>query len=297
VLQTTLANTNHRGIRTSSSTSTPFEISELQITLPQGVLSREVTLAQLTDFHFGAPTPSAHLERAVAITRELKPDLILLTGDYLQLHRQDLRYFIAKLLGPKPTRWVNYRRKVRGFAREFHRIVQPLASTAETLAVFGNHDYYEGAGTIKRHLPSDIKWLKNESREFQLDSLKLHFGGLDDFTRGKPNLKKLTEHAKASRGDYKILLAHNPDVTLDSSSEELREFDLILCGHTHGGQICPLGRPIFTRTVQKDHVSGLSYFGDTAIYVSRGVGYGTVQLRVNCAPEITLIRFVPQAAS
>lgn len=87
----------------------------------------------------------------------------------------------------------------------------------------------------------------------------------------------------------RLMLAHNPD-----SKEVMRDepWDLMLCGHTHGGQLhVPLVGEPFAPVEDKRYVAGLNAFGERHIYTTRGVGslYG---LRLNCRPEVTMLELV-----
>lgn len=259
-------------------------------------------LVQLTDLHFGPATSAAHIERAVEITNSLKPQTVLLTGDYVQFSATGLGHKIAKRFNPKAFRWIDYRREVRELAHRLGKLLAPLSPADGIFGVFGNHDHLEGLGSIIRQLPSSIQWLNNANVAIQKGGSKIILAGIDDLHRGKPNLFRALDFAlldaservatgiSAEGAVLKLLLSHNPDLTIALNSNLIQHVDLMLCGHTHGGQIrLPLfGAPV-TRTKQKNHVSGLSYFKETAIYVSNGVGYGAVPIRFLCPPEIVCI--------
>ncbi|MCB0114856.1 MAG: hypothetical protein KDD84_12235, partial [Caldilineaceae bacterium] len=135
-----------------------------------------------------------------------------------------------------------------------------------------------------------IRWLHNRSVHMNGDSgvegLDFYIAGIDDLIEGRPNLsaalRRVPEDAPL------ILVSHNPDVL--ESPAALRA-DLLLAGHTHGGQIVlPLLGPTHT---QSDHLSrreAAGYFrrGKTHIYINRGLGEG-IPLRLGAPPHITLI--------
>ena len=121
----------------------------------------------------------------------------------------------------------------------------------------------------------------------------LFIAGVDDWRRGKPALGPAAEAAAASKAFFRILITHNPDIVLHQDADELRHFQLMTVGHTHGGQIClPFWGPIVTRTKQSLHTDGLSLHGKLAVYTSAGVGYGGIGVRILCPPEITLFELV-----
>jgi predicted MPP superfamily phosphohydrolase len=254
-------------------------------------------IAQLTDLHYGPATSAKHLEAAVKLTNSLGPDLIVLTGDYIQNSRLGIRHRLATDVNPKLFGLMNQRRAVRQLANDLGTILEPLEAPKGIVGVFGNHDYIEGIGSIRKRLPQRINWLVNSAQQMRSQEGSLLIAGVDDTRRGTPNLEHTVQSAIAElRGCpepfFKILLSHNPDVVLERSRHLLTEFDLILCGHTHGGQIrLPmLGAPI-TRTKQRHHTSLLSDFHDSKIYVNHGVGYGGITVRLFCPPEITIFEF------
>lgn len=246
-------------------------------------------IIQLSDFHFGPATPKQHLVDAVKIINELSPDLILLTGDYLQLTRTGFSHLIISKISANYLK--QYQENLRMMAKEFGRIVSHLSANDGIFGVFGNHDYLEGIDIVKEEMPNSINWLTNTHANLEKENSFLHLAGIDDLKRGKPNFSQtLSDFENGEKPFYKILLCHNPDVTIYPFKEQLSNFNLILSGHTHGGQIrLPFLPPPVTRTKQNKHVSGMSHLKDTAIYVTNGLGYGCLKLRVFCPPEITVI--------
>lgn len=271
-------------------------------------------MLQLTDFHFGPATPAPHLRRAIKLTNDLKPDLILMTGDYVHNDPIGHRHFLATAFSPKLFDWVGYRRSVRQLCEKLADELRPLSPPDGIIGVFGNHDHLEGLHTVRRQLSPVITFLLNETAVIRRGNSRLVIVGVDDYKRGKLDLERalstmhpreLAESSEASAAiggssnkpaaesdaAFKLLLSHNPDITLHRHEKEISRFDLMLCGHTHGGQIrLPFFGALTTRTKQKDHTRGISEFRGVPVYVSSGVGYGLIQLRLNCPPEITSIR-------
>ncbi len=253
-------------------------------------------IAQLSDLHFGPCTSLEHIQAGLQIVREANPDLILLTGDYLQYSNTGLHHILATRVSPKVFRWRKYRRTVSKLAKVLGKELSTLQPRDGFIGIFGNHDYHEGIGSIRRQFSSDIKWLVNDVTAIERSNSRILIAGLDDMREGKPDLKKTHEKLL----DYpsscsRILLSHTPDVSVIEGEALLDDFDLILSGHTHGGQLClPGGFPIVTRSAQRNHASGLSMHRETPMYVNRGMGYGGLPLRTFCPPEITLLRLTPQ---
>ena len=267
-----------------------FLITSLCLTLPGLPANLSgFKMLQLSDFHFGPSTKAEHIAKAVCLAQELNPDLVLLTGDYLQLKSTGIYHLLAGKLSPRLFRWGQYRRKVRAETVKLSQLLNPMTPPEGCIGILGNHDYTEGAGTIRRKLRTDTQWLINDSCIVTREEAKILFSGIDDYRYGKPELAK-TIASSQQQSDVKIFLAHNPDTLQLKGAEEIAAFDLVLGGHTHGGQIClPGSRPIITRTKQKRHVQGLSWFGRTPVYVSNGIGYGGIALRLFCPPELVVI--------
>lgn len=261
------------------------------LTLESSKIEKNLRIVQLTDLHFGPCTNKETVSRAISITNELKPDIIALTGDYVQFSTTGIRQILATKVSPKLFRWTEYRREVRKLCKELSNKLSKLENINNAYGVFGNHDYHEGLGTIVRQFPKEINWLVNDTKTYK----DISISGLDDYRQGKPDIKsmnsKRSNNETLKSENFKLLLAHNPDtITLDEE-QSLEQYDLILCGHTHGGQIClPNKKALVSRTKQKTHIKGLSYYGNTPVYVSRGIGRGGLPIRLNCPAEIVLIQ-------
>jgi predicted MPP superfamily phosphohydrolase len=116
--------------------------------------------------------------------------------------------------------------------------------------------------------------------------LDIYLAGVDDVLEGRPRLGDSLQDIPA--GAPLILLSHNPDIIV---SPQLSRVDLVLSGHTHGGQIkVPLWGPAHTQVehVPRKHVSGFFQQGRTQVYITRGLGEG-IPLRFRAGPQITLI--------
>lgn len=250
-------------------------------------------IVQLSDLHYGPCTKAEHLSQMAEIAAAAKPDLVVLTGDYIQYSTSGLRNLFATKVDPDFFRWKQYRRMVRELAIKLNALVEPLNPPDGMVGVFGNHDYSEGIGTIRRTLFPGTIWLRNSSTSITRENAEIRISGVDDLRLGKPDLLT-TLHGAVRTSEqqiFKLLLCHSPDVTVLPRSSLLRFVHLVLCGHTHGGQICFPGLgPIVTRTRQKRFISGLHNFQGTPIYINRGTGYGGIPVRLFCPPEITCIK-------
>jgi predicted MPP superfamily phosphohydrolase len=251
--------------------------------------STPIRLLQLSDFHASEDVSLDFIHAAIRKGVGLKPDLICLTGDFITW-----RYDAFK---------------------RYAEILKPLADTAPTYATLGNHDGGRWVGTAGysdtnrvRQLVSDagIQLLHNRSVDVEIRSRPLRLAGVGDLWAGE--IDATTAFATPAQppppGDTKallsssdptagrpatILLSHNPD-----SKELLQPFpwELMLCGHTHGGQ-CDLvffGTP-FAPVQDKRFVRGLHKWSGRWIHITRGVG-NLHGMRFNCRPEISLLTLV-----
>ncbi|HFU8426873.1 TPA: phosphodiesterase YaeI [Escherichia coli] len=217
----------------------------------------------LADLHYSRFVPLSLISDAIALGIEQKPDLILLGGDYV-LFDMSLNF------------------------SAFSDVLSPLAECAPTFACFGNHD--RPVGTEKNHLIGEtlksagITVLFNQATVIATPNRQFELVGTGDLWAGQCKPPPASE-ANLPR----LVLAHNPD-----SKEVMRDdpWDLMLCGHTHGGQLrVPLVGEPFAPVEDKRYVAGLNAFGERHIYTTRGVDslYG---LRLNCRPEVTMLELV-----
>jgi uncharacterized protein len=252
---------------------------------------------QISDPHFGIYTSRALIEKAISITNEISPDMIFLTGDYVHVGRQEVKTMLYKVLGPSLSRYSQYRRLARSAAKDFGEILSTLKAPDGIIGIWGNHDYLEGKRTIARYLPDSIRWLKNESVDLTIRGHQIRISGIDDYRFGEPDIEQTvhTDEEDTSLPDdnskVRIFLSHNPDTILLPKKELLAPYHIMLCGHTHGGQIClPGSIPLKTETKQKKVLNGLCNLKEMPIYVSNGVGCSGIPLRLFCPPELVSIR-------
>jgi len=219
-------------------------------------------ILHMTDFHF---TGWAKREtRALQLAAKTRPDIIVMTGDFINDSRR------------LPL--------VRRFARLAGEI-------APLFAVMGNNDHNPGVDTdsLCRTLEDcGAKVLDNEYALAGRGEARLVLAGVDDVRHGYGNLSQAIGQVPNS-GLRKpvILLSHAPDVITDIDGQ----VDLVLSGHTHGGQIClPGGHPLLTHSgLGRRYGSGLFRWGSSYLYISRGVGTTYLRLRLFCRPEVALI--------
>lgn len=227
-------------------------------------------LLHLSDFHASKTVSLDYIQDAIRKGLALEPDLICITGDFISW-RFDQFDLYAKTL-------------------------KPLASAAPTLATLGNHDggaWAAGAGysdttQVRRLLElAGIELLQNRSASVQIKGRHLQLVGVGDLWAGEFDATRAFSATRQS--DATVLLSHNPD-----TKDRLRDFswDLMLCGHTHGGEcdLAFLGTP-FAPVADKRYVHGLHRWENRWIHITKGVG-SLFGLRFNCRPEVSLLTLV-----
>lgn len=223
------------------------------------------TVLQLSDLH---------LDMAEGITDTLihrlsglDYDLCVLTGD-----------FRARTYG-------SYEPALEAMSRVRTHLTSPV------YGVLGNHDSIRMVPALES---MGIHMLLNESVCLTRGEAALHLAGVDDpHYFGADNLEKASDGIPPEASS--LLLAHSPEIFRHAAHAG---FDLMLSGHTHGGQIClPGGVPLLCNArCPRRYCSGAWEFGDLQGYTSRGSGVSVVDVRLNCPPEITLHRLRMHAA-
>ncbi|MDH5763202.1 MAG: metallophosphoesterase [Nitrospinota bacterium] len=240
---------------------------------------RGFKIAQLSDLHSSPLVGKAHLDYAVDLALAEKPDLVVLTGDFightLRTHRNDIHEFDSQYLD--------------NLVEALGRVKAPFG----TFAVLGNHDFWSGPEVTRRlchdfETLAGIPVLRNRNVVLKRGRAALHLAGIDDYWHSWDLNKALRKIPSSS---VKILLSHNPDI--NRQIKPSHEIDLVLSGHTHGGQISlPFIGPPFSPTRDMRYLKGLVQDGERQTYITRGVGHLVVPIRFNCPPEVTLITLI-----
>jgi predicted MPP superfamily phosphohydrolase len=215
------------------------------------------TILQLSDLHVDMSEPA--MERLAALLQEVDYDLCVLTGDYR-----------AQTFGP-------YDAALAGMERICGRLKQPV------YGVLGNHDTICMVPGLEE---MGVRMLLNEYAAIEHGNARIYLAGIDDahFYRAD-NIEKAA--ADIPPGEFSILLSHTPEIYLQAAHAD---FDVLLSGHTHGGQIClPGGVPITLDSVLPRRMgAGAWDYHNMIGYTSVGAGSSVVPVRFNCRPEITL---------
>jgi predicted MPP superfamily phosphohydrolase len=230
---------------------------------------RGLRIVQISDLHIGNGLEGAGLESLVHRVNELEPDLVALTGDLFDFDPSALEGG-ARALGA-------------------------LRARLGVFAVLGNHDLYAGAervaGALAAFAPKLV--LLRGSMERLATKTPLYLAGIDDpgedWTARGIHLESLERIASPLPDDGPtLLLAHRPDVFTQA---ERLGFDLVISGHTHGGQIALPGwlGHLSLAAMMSDYGRGLYRRGASQLYVNRGAGFAGPPIRLNAAREITIL--------
>ena len=231
-------------------------------------------IAHLTDFHCGEQIPSGYLEHALARTQAEQPDMIALTGDFV--HKGYCHVAAA--------------------AKLFRHLKAPRG----VFAVLGNHDFsVRNALGLRRHrglhraiadaLSSEgVAVLRNRAVRLESDVGGLVVAGVDDLWSRESNPHAAL--AEQCPDTPRVVLAHNPQSV---ESFEHHRADLVLSGHTHGGQVDwpGLGRVLLGKK-GKRWAAGLYPHNGGHVYVNKGIGFGW-RFRFGVRPEIAVFTLNP----
>jgi predicted MPP superfamily phosphohydrolase len=251
-----------------------LKVTQLEILIEK--LSAQMngfTIAQIGDFHYDAHLTASVIKAAVNSVNALRPDLVVLMGDYVTLPRLGWDH-------------ASHRARARAEAIPCALLLQKLRPKIQTVGVLGNHDRIAGAEDIARTLKSSgIQTLRNESIPIEHDGARIWLAGVDDVLEGTPDLGRALRGIP--HGEIVVLLAHEPDYADEVSHYPV---DLQLSGHSHGGQIrFPLVGALHLPDLAQKYPWGLYLKGRLTLYTNCGLGTIRVPARLNCPPEITLL--------
>lgn len=214
-------------------------------------------IAFLTDTHVASFMRRGFYREVVAQVTRFDPDLVLLGGDFVSFERHIPLMAEVLLTG--------------------------LAARDGMYAVLGNHDYWANAdGVIAAMTVRGVRFVINRSIAIRRGDDAIALAGIDELYRGKPDAGAAFEHVDPARPC--IALSHHPDIAEVLAG---RRIDLLVCGHTHGGQIrVPFfGALVVPSKHEGRYAAGFHRVGRVLMYVSRGIG-AIPPLRILCKPEV-----------
>ena len=245
----------------------PFQVQvrRERMTIRGLAAARPVRIAHLSDLHWSPDVPDEILIRAFDLTLAEKPDLVCITGDFVtegQIYRTG-----------------------------YPRLLRRLTDHVPTLASMGNHDgggsvNRAGSGAVRRVLAEGgLRVLHNASHTVEVAGGEIEFVGLGDIWAHECQPLLAFQHTKTEPGP-RLVLSHNPD---SKKAAAPYRWDLLLSGHTHGGQVVPpLLGPIFAPVADGRYIHGLKCWEDRWINVTSGVG-SILGVRFNCPPEVVVL--------
>lgn len=247
---------------------TSLEVRRNDLPVRKISAGKEIRIVHLSDLHL--QTCNRYFRGVAEKTNALEPDIILLTGDYVEEARNlsGVLDFLGLLRAP-----------------------------AGIYAVQGNWEYWaliEGKNLQQKFQSRGAKLLINQRADISWNETDLSILGID-FPSSSASVRDLDTETDSSR--VNIALSHVPAFQHDILAAKT---DLILCGHTHGGQVrLPFLKPFHLPRHSGPFVDGLYRVGRQKIplYVTRGIGTSILPIRFFCPPEISLIRLYGDASS
>ncbi len=246
----------------------------VDITLPRLPQAFDgLRVAVLADLHAGARKGGPEgVREVIRAANHLRPDLVLLPGDVF--HSSD-------------------------HVGQYMPLLAELRPRVGVFACLGNHEHnvtlltrYLGARpgldvAVWRRLYAEVAvdLLVNEARRLGDRQSRIWLVGVDDSYSGRASLG--TALVRVPEREFSLVITHSPDLAEDPA---IGEVDLVVCGHTHGGQVrLPGVGALYTAARRPaERSGGLVRIGETRMYISRGVGEG-IWLRINCPRELTLL--------
>jgi predicted MPP superfamily phosphohydrolase len=232
-------------------------------------------IIQISDIHLEEFTEEFFLERVVRRINQMKPDLVLITGDFIT----NGSFTYGRPLEP---------------ATRCGALLSAL-TCPHRYGIFGNHDAGAHGHIVRDQMEKNgVPLLVNQHLRIERGGQHIWLAGTDDALNGLPNLDQALP---ASPDAPVILMAHEPDfANVIFAHPRAKNLDVVLSGHTHGGQVRLPGMAPFRGVLPvggKAYPEGHFTLGNFQLYVNRGLGTVGVPFRLNCPPELTEITLRP----
>ncbi len=232
---------------------------------------KKITIVQISDIELSKNYTTKQFEKVAYKINELNPDIVFFTGDLFNNYSQYKPY------------------------DETIAVLSSINASIGKYAIYGNNDHGGGASKIYDELMtlSGFKVLINNSDVIELNNGEcIYIGGIDDELLGTTNIEETFSNWNNTI-DYTILLAHEPYLISNFLDYPI---NLVLSGHTHGGQIdFPfVDRSYLLSEVENKYLNGLFTFDNkykTLLYVNQGLGTSRLPLRFLVPPEITVFTY------
>jgi predicted MPP superfamily phosphohydrolase len=223
-----------------------------------------LTIVHMSDVHSGIFMPEERMAAYVKLANTLSPDVVALTGDFVATNNEQVAPFIRAMSGLKARYGI--------------------------FGCLGNHDIFTRSEQklTQGFRNSGFKLLRNQNEVIEIDGTRLNIIGVDYVGR-RFGVSRLDDALRGiSLDGTTVLLCHAPNPFPDAAKAGI---DLMLAGHTHGGQIAlNLGDLMITPArLATMFVAGLFKIDQSHLYVNRGLGTTGPPIRINAPPEITHI--------
>ena len=229
-------------------------------------------IAQISDFHHRGYAEDYYLRHVVEQVNALQPALVALTGDFITAR--------GNPFGP-------WRQAMPVCAEILSGLTAPLR-----ICTLGNHDCIDIPFISRCLMDRKLTVLRNNHLAIDAGGERLWIAGAADAYFDFPDLARTIP--ETTEGEPVILLGHEPDFA--DVVKLYGGVDLMLAGHSHGGQVRVPGiTPAFLPVMGRRYVRGLFELGDLQLYVNRGIGAVHLPIRFRCPPEITLFTLQPAA--
>ncbi len=227
-------------------------------------------LLQLADLHYGSLVPLSFIRKVVNECNQLRKDIVVCTGDYV------------------------HERNATGQIDAVWPVVMQLTAEGGVYSVLGNHDHWADTEQSQSWLDKSGQNLRHRVIPIVRHGERIWLAGGGDLWEDHLPLDELL--ADVPPEDCRIVLAHNPDTADTQFSARV---DLMISGHTHGGQVdIPFVGPPVLPVKNKNYSSGLKMSPrGMKVFISKGIGWAVYPVRFNCFPEIAVLELVPQEPS
>ncbi len=220
-------------------------------------------IVHFSDVHFGPMFSAQRAQMLVEKVNALKPDIVLLGGDYGETTKAGIDFFEA---------------------------IPPILSRLCVLAAIGNHDLH-GTQQDQARLKDTMRQrgivvLDNGWHVLQGERSSLRFCATGDYRAGTHDADILKRPPPGSRDNFTVFFPHSPDILPTLLSDHQRKFDLGIFGHTHGGQIAFFGRSLHSSSRWGDRYrTGWKREQEHDILISNGVGTSLIPVRIGAPPQ------------
>jgi predicted MPP superfamily phosphohydrolase len=251
-----------------------IEVSESDVVIPGLPAAFDgFRVAQISDIHMDEFTEAFFVREVVNHVNSLKPDAVFLTGDFVTSEFASQKFAIG-------AGW-----QCAGLLNQL--------TCRQRYAVLGNHDCQVGADEVSEALAdNEIIVLRNYYMPIERSGARIWLAGLADPLQGSPDPEAtIPASIRNIPQEPIILLCHAPDYVDDLlAMPSGQAVSLMLCGHTHGGQVrLPLIGPMILPRMGRKYVEGWFRFGRLQMHVNRGIGTVGVPFRLDCPPEISML--------